>query len=420
MNIRLLLAGACLALLAACGREEAGGAEQGTPPPTAAPQKLLYVWAGDLDGKESDFLASIDADPSSAQYGRIIATAPTGFKGTQPHHTEYKTPAGGKLLANGFVGNRTISFDLSNPAQPAAVASFGSVGDGAAAYSYPHSFLRLPDGRIIATFQGRGGVYGAPGGLAEITDEGALVNGVDATAPSADPALAWPYSLDYAPREDRLIVAMSEMGLPGQTSWAETRDVQIHDAKTLSLTGVVTLPPSEKKYDLWPAEPRVAEDGTVFVSTFMCGLYRIDDVATPNPHAALVFEFPQLSEEEACAVPVIIGKFLVQPVPAINGLIAVDISDPHNVKEASRLSFDHSFHMPHWLAADETGRIVVTGMHDSWVLIAKLDRNTGKLSLDEKFRDLGAEKPGVFVGAKPLPHGDSGKAIVHGALFSRN
>ena len=403
---------ACVALLAGCATNDAVAPAGGA--------KYLYVWSGDEDAAEEDFLATIDADPASRDYGRVIATALTGFKGTQPHHTEYRLPTGERLLANGFVGNRTIAFDLSNPARPAAVASFGSIGEGVAAYSYPHSFLRLPDGRVIATFQGRGGVYGAPGGLAEITNDGALVKGVDATAPRVDPALAWPYSLDYAPREDRIIVTMSEMGMPEQTSWAETRDIQIYDAKTLALTGVVSLPRSEKRYELWPAEPRVADDGTVFVATFMCGLYRIDDVASEKPQAALVFEFPQLSEAEACAVPVIIGNFLVQPVPAINGLIAVDISDPKNVKEVSRLSFDHAYHMPHWLAVESSGRIVVTPMHDNWVLIAGIDPKTGALSLDEKFRDPGAGKPGVFVGARRLPHGDSGKAIVHGALFSRD
>lgn len=388
---------------------------KGASAPDAASEKLLYVWAADADSKESDFLATIDADPASADYGRIIATTPVGVKGTVPHHTEYEYPREGLLLANGFLGNHTFAFDMRDTRAPKLAADFTDVGG----YSYLHSVVRMPGGRIVGTFQGTGGAYGAPGGLVEMTERGEVVRTVSAAAPGVQPGLAWPYSITFAPKENRLVVTMSEMGLTGQSSFADTKSVQFYDAQDLSLTAVVELPATAGGRELWPAEPRVANDGTVFVNTFMCGLYRIDDVGAAAPKAEHVYSFPIERWEDACAVPVIFGKYWVQTVGSINGLIVLDISDPNDVVEVSRLVLDHAYHMPHWLAADEDGRLVVTGMADSWVLMVQIDKATGALSLDEDFRDAGADRPGVFVGARPLPHGDSGPTLVHGALFRR-
>lgn len=410
--IQRILALAAIATASSCTRTAEA--------PSAAPaadmgENLLYVWAGDIDGKESDFLAVIDADPQSTDYGRIIATTPVGATGTMPHHTEYEYPEKGLLIANGWMAGRSFAFDMSEARAPKLAASFGDVGD----YSYPHSYLRLPGGRMVATFQGKGGVYGSPGGIVELTERGEFVRAVDAIAPGVDPSLAWPYSLAYAPAQNRIIISMSEMGMPDQTTFADTKSVQIYDADSLSFEAAVELPPDGAGSELWPAEPRVAPDGTIYVNTFACGLYRLDGVGTATPAAVHVYSFPKNTADDMCSVPVIVGKYLVQPVAAINGLISLDISDPQKPVEVSRLELDHAYHMPHWLAADAGGRLVITGAQQSWVLMAAVDPETGALSIDERFRDAGADGPGVIFGAKPFPHGDSGPAQVHGALFRR-
>ena len=63
-----------------------------SPGPTGP---FLFVWAGDADKKESDFLAVVDANPRSTGYGAVVATLPVGMVGTSPHHTEHEMPAGG-------------------------------------------------------------------------------------------------------------------------------------------------------------------------------------------------------------------------------------------------------------------------------------------------------------------------------------
>ena len=66
----------------------------------ASSDSYLFMWAGDAGHKASDFLAVIDASPTSAGYGRIVTSIPTGEAGTHPHHTEHQMPASGHLLAN--------------------------------------------------------------------------------------------------------------------------------------------------------------------------------------------------------------------------------------------------------------------------------------------------------------------------------
>jgi hypothetical protein len=51
------------------------------------------------------------------------------------------------------------------------------------------------------------------------------------------------------------------------------------------------------------------------------------------------------------------------------------------------------------------------------VLIVNIDRESGELTLDETFNVKGADHPGVDFNRPRWPHGATGKAVVHGALF---
>ena len=82
------------------------------------PSPYVFVWTGDGDGKDSDFLAVIDAKPDSPTYGQVITTLPVGVRATSPHHTEYEFPVGANLFANGWGAGRTFIIDLNNPRKP--------------------------------------------------------------------------------------------------------------------------------------------------------------------------------------------------------------------------------------------------------------------------------------------------------------
>ena len=97
----------------------------------------------------------------------------------------------------------------------------------------------------------------------------------------------------------------------------------------------------------------------------------------------MVYTFPGGNNEHTmCAVPVVIGHYWIQTVPALPGLIALDISSPQKPVEVSRLKLDSSFMMTHWLAADRrSDRLVITGHEQSWLLMARFDQQTGNPQL---------------------------------------
>ncbi len=53
------------------------------------------------------------------------------------------------------------------------------------------------------------------------------------------------------------------------------------------------------------------------------------------------------------------------------------------------------------------------------VLVVRLDPETGRMEIDTSFRDAGSGTPGVSFDRTSWPHGASGTATPHGALFYR-
>lgn len=382
------------------------------------PGGFIYAWAGDADEKDSDFLAVIDADPASTTYGAVVATAPVGAKATMPHHTEYETPPDGLLFANGWKGAHSFVIDVSEPLKPRLAADFKEVGG----YSYAHSFARLPNGNVLATFQATGGKYAPPGGLVELDPRGKLVRAAPSRSADLPDEINWPYSLAVDGRTGRAIVTSTDMGIgPGWKS-PPTSHIQIWSLGDLKLLATVQLPDSgQGRHHLWPAEPRLLADGSAYVNSFTCGLYRIEGIASERPSASFVHAFPGgTGEHDMCAVPVVYGKYWIQTVGSINGLVVLDVSDPAKPQEVSRLTLPPAFHMPHWAAADRAnGRIVVTGAEGGWLLMLNFDEKTGQLSVDEKFGDMNSASPGIRFDRLAWPHGQTGKALVHGAVFSK-
>ena len=404
---RRILSALMALIIVGCGKEISVQPEAQTGSP------YMFVWAGDLDGADSDFLAVIDARAGAPTYGDVIATLPVDVKQGMPHHTEYEFPENGLLFADAWLAGRSLVFDLTDPRAPKLAASF----DGAGGYSYPHSYARLKNGNVLATFQGRDGVYGPPGGLVELEPTGKPVRSVSTLAPDRPVEKAWAYSLAVSPTAPRAAVTLAEMGMPPWKEYERTKHVQIWNTDDLRLIAEIELPEEESGWrHLDPAEPRFMADGTVFVSTFSCGLYRIADFENDAPRAEFVFGFPGGNTfDNPCAVPVIVGKYWIQTVTEINGLIVLDLSNPAAPVEVSRFMLDHDKHMmPHWLAADRKGgRLVLTGMDTSWVVVLDFDPATGVLSYDMTF----GGGDGVSFDRQDWPHGSTGPAFVHGTLF---
>ncbi len=409
----------------------------GRTPPAAS---YLFVWAGDEDRKSSDFLGVMDATPDSPQYGAIVASIPIGEIGTYPHHTEQEMPANGHLLANGFGAGRTWLFDLTDPRTPKILTSFGA----RAGFSNPHSFVRLANGEVLATFQYGEGErpvahdHGAMGGAGAATPDtanpvskapastGGLVQmdergDVTRSASAHDTAIAYPYIYPYhvlpLPAVDRAVSSTTDMNDKNQPATSEW--VQIWRLSDLTLLRSFALSPGPRGDEhKFTGELRLLPDGkSVYLHTFNCGLYLLRDLDRLQPRATFVKSF----QGSNCGVPVISGRYWLQPVPEAHALIALDISDPERPREVSRVSFGND-EGPHWTAIDPTGRRVVVnsaGSKPNRLYIVDIDPLTGALSLDQRFRDAGSTSPGVTLTGKTWPHGFSGRARPHGTVFSR-
>ena len=192
---------------------------------------------------------------------------------------------------------------------------------------------------------------------------------------------------------------------------------QVWRLPELNLLKTACFDPGATPYShISPQEPRRAPDGSVLVQTLSCGVQRITGVETPSPKATLVHTFPG----NWCGVPTIVGHYFVQSVPAVQGLIVLDIADAARPREVSRLKLSDDYR-PHWTGWDaKTERLVVTSGRDvsERMYLLKLDQATGALSIDEAFR--GADgKAGFSFASRAWPHGWSGGVTPHGVVFSR-
>jgi hypothetical protein len=132
-----------LVLVVGCGTSYVAGRGSG------GDSEYLYLWTRAADSTAPDFLAVFDVRPDSGRYGALVTTLPVGTGHNRPHHSEHEMPADRQLFVNGFGSGRSYIIDLRDGRQPRLAGQFGDQ----AGFSHPHSFLRLPTGHVLATFQ---------------------------------------------------------------------------------------------------------------------------------------------------------------------------------------------------------------------------------------------------------------------------
>lgn len=380
----------------------------------AQKNSYIFVWSGDDAQKSSDFLAVINADAQSPNYGKVVASVAVPGVAGKPHHTEAEMSPGGFLLADAFESGQTSLFDVRNPLHPRLVTTYGEMRG----YMHPHTYVRLPNGDILATFQYHGGhePKSDGGGLVEFTQKGKFIRAGSAMDPAAKDELIRPYSVLPLPSMDRAVSTNTSMHFPKD---GLSRTIQIWRLSDLKLLRTLILPDGPRgKEQTLPGEPRLAPDGkTVLIHTFSCGLYVLEGADSAAPRVRHAYSF----EGERCAVPLLIGHYWIQTLSTIKALATYDISDLAHIREVSRLQLNDK-QFPHWVSPDIDNRRILLnsgeyGEHRLYMV--RFDPETGGLQLDEKFRDAGSDQPGVSMDGKNWPHGFSGEAYGHGAVFSR-
>jgi hypothetical protein len=379
----------------------------------------LFAWSGATGENGEDFIAVIDADPKSARYGELVTSVSSGIATQQVHHTEYWMPDSAQLFANDHMSGETVVFDLKDPLLPRIRARFHNL----AGFSHPHSFLRLPNGHVMASFQFAGELshasmtmsdpaaqQGVHGGIVEIDEDGHAVRAASTAdrQHASDPLMA--YSLLPLPDIDRVLVTNSGM----RDIEPNGHTIQLFRLSDLKLLATESLDPGSGHYgELNPEEARRGPDGDVYVQTLGCGIERVSKLTTDHPESHLVYQFPGY----LCGVPSVVGRFWIQPVQILHAVIVVDLTAAGGPKEVSRAALDGAI-LPHWSAYDSrTHRLAVSGYGESRFYLLTFDPDSGKIAVDRAFKDHSG-RPGFDTGPRNWPHGWKGGAQVHGIVFS--
>lgn len=330
-----------------------------------------------------------------------------------------------------YDSGQTFLFDLSDPDHPALSRKLEPI-EG---FHHPHSFLRLKSGLLLSTLQyGNGTAEGDPGGLAQFDRQGKLVRVTSAADPKFEGEIIRPYAVEAIPSLDRVVTTGRTMNMESEDAADLIQIWRLSDLSLLETIRVPRVPPmaipecilgqgeicNAEQYagEHQPFESRALSDGSVLMNTLTCAIYRISNLDRKHADINLVIDYPELL---GCSVPAVKGNYIILPVIFDETILVFDVSDPANPVEVSR--FATPGYQPHWAAADPlANRVVITSAGPAaifTVLMLELDEETGELSLDERFGSSSFPRAGVSFYRTEWPHGDTGTAIPHAALFGR-
>ena len=418
-----------------------GGRDEGPYEP------YLVVWAGDADREHSDFLAVVNANPSSRKYGRVLATVPVRSKGNEPQDLNDTFRYDGRVFASGTLGNRVFTFDLRNPEAP-KLAAVTELADRR--YWAPRGIASLPNGRVAVACPDRARhiglpreITGAPGGLVELDANGRVLREVTAGSEESRGYVIAPSGATVSRSTKTLITtshahgyAVSAQGepVPGITVQLWKPDL------TLKRTVVLDAGPRGEE-NLGPITPRaMRRQPVVYVNTHEGGaLYVSDSLGIDDPAFRLAFDFGAGTFPVGAALTPD-DRFYVTALAGTHRVVMLDVSDPLSPRLVSSVRLDRNPDPegktagrpraggPGGLAmASDGSRVAVAdytadvptyhrdGDHRLYML--RVDTETGQLRVDTAFRDEATDEVGLDFDRAKWPHGATGPARPRGLLF---
>ena len=111
-------------------------------------EDYVYVWTLGVKGVGDgwDKLVTIDANPSSPRYGKVLHKVSVGGRG-EAHHMGF-TDDRRYIWGGGLSDNRIWVFDIAtDPAKPKLVQTIADMGEKSG-YLGPHTYYALP-GRML-------------------------------------------------------------------------------------------------------------------------------------------------------------------------------------------------------------------------------------------------------------------------------
>ncbi len=414
-----------------------------TPPFTGEP--YLLVWAGDADRRDSDFLAVIDADPTSPAYGAVVHTVPVGSAGNEPHAMESVLAPDGRVFAGGLLTSRTFVFAIGEPSK-ATLLHVDTPGADRR-YATPWAYLPLPSGHRIAAFGDRQGYRGGalellyqPGGLVELDAGGRFVRELDAGDPGAVGMIVSPCALALSTSRDRLLTAdCGHGGTPTAIDWVPGVSVQVRAAASGKILQTIPLGiGTAGDENFGPHTAHLLDDGraALVATADGGGLFASWSIATGAPSFSLVHEFGVGSEPGGAALTRN-ERYVLQALTGANRLVVLDVSAVRRPRVVAELRFDRDpappygarAGRPHGVALSIDGtRLAVSDYTidvpakrrdgDRRVYVVRVDPDGGHVDFDLAFRDEVSGTVGVDFNRAAWPHGATGPARPAALLFA--
>ncbi len=382
-------------------------------PASASPEKHLFVWAGDQSRTSADFLAVVNFDEGSRDYGRLITTVALPRphdKGNEPHHVGLSSD--GKVLACGGLlsvlksQKEVFFFDVSDPTRP----TFASAADPPQS-AITDEFYALERGGFLVTMMG-GAEGHEPGRVAEFDKDLKLV----AEHPAEPPKDGFnPHGISVRPEINLMVT--SDFICPSSTLNVVPGDpslrgsVRVWDFKARTILKTIPIPGAGGTIDirLIPGDP---QKRGYTAGMGADALYLID---TQEGTSKAVFDFGSLSKG---GWPQLMrmtrdGRRLFVSMNVAGKVVMFDTSNPSaprilKVLELGKDSGPHYIALTpdekrlvitdYFLNEDGSGKVHAEGDHK--VHVAKVTRDD--LVLDPRFRlDFNT----AFATGPARPHG---------------
>jgi len=247
-------------------------AQGGYPNSPSRSPKTLYVWAGDQARLAPDFLAVINFDEGSPDYGHVLKTVPLpppGNVGNEPHHCHLSADqnilACGGLLSLLRGQNGIFFFDVSDARDPKFL--FATSGSKS---SITDDFLPLDEGGFLVTQMGSSTGM-TPGRVAEFSGNLGMV----AEWPRHPPEMGFnPHGISARPElnlmvtSDFMMPASSLDIVPGDPELFGS--IRVWDFKWRKIVRTISIPQAMGTMDvkLIPGDPQ----GRAFTAGMFDGL----------------------------------------------------------------------------------------------------------------------------------------------------
>jgi len=263
-----LVTAACLALAALLGVAVAAADETCNSPYISklikGQEDYVYVWALGVEGvgDGSDKLVTIDVNPKSKTYGKVLGSVSVGTRG-EAHHMGL-TDDRRFIWAGGLAAPNIYVFDIAtDPAKPKLVKTISDMADKSG-YLGPHTYYALP-GRMLVQALSNTKDKGGVTGMALYNNKGDYI--ASYPMPTDGGGDGYGYDLAVNPKKNVLLTSsftgytnymrpLGELVKDGEAMKKFGNTMVAWDLKAMKPTTVLSVPgaPLEIRWSLKPGD----------------------------------------------------------------------------------------------------------------------------------------------------------------------